>query len=240
MLVWEPRRVVPTYAVPAEDLKGKLVASGSLAPAADGRTVSFAIPDVTELRVFDPRVPFGVRLTDGEPVEVRVVGSERSIAAFRPSDSNLAGYVILDFDGFDTWLEEDDQIVSHPRDPFHRVDIRNSSRHVQLSLDNHVLADSTRTRMVFETLLPVRYYIPRADVLVPLEPRATRTRCAYKGEASYWSVNVAGRVVDDLAWSYEDPFDDASALHGHVAFFDERMDLVVDGSARARPVTPWS
>lgn len=240
LLVWEPRRVVPTYAVPAEDLRGELVAGPpSEGPAPEG-SIGFAIPDVTALPVLDPRIPFAVRRTEGEPVELRADGTVRSLAGFRPADADLAGYVVLDFAGADRWLEEDEEITGHPRDPFHRVDVRASSRHVQISLDGRLLADSTRPVLVFETMLPTRYYLPWEDVTAELLPSGTRTWCPYKGGASYFSAGLGDRVVEDLAWSYPDPLPDAVELGGRIAFFDERADLVVDGVPRPRPVTPWS
>jgi uncharacterized protein (DUF427 family) len=236
VLVWEPRRVVPTYAVPVDDLRGELRPSTS-GPARLGEGTGFAIPDVTSLRVLDPRVPFSARLTEGEPLELVAEGGV--VEAFRPADPDLAGYVVLDFDGA-RWFEEDEPIAGHPRDPFHRVDVRSSSRHVQLSLDGQLLAESRRPRLVFETLLPPRYYLPPQDVLARLVPSETRTTCAYKGEASYWSVDLRDRRVPDLVWSYGEPLPDAGELRGYLAFFDERVDLVVDGVARERPTTPWS
>jgi uncharacterized protein (DUF427 family) len=238
VLVWEPRRVVPTYAVPVEDLHGELVPDGGAPPEWTGDRAGFAVPDVTALPVLDPRIPFGVRLTDGDRVRVRTGGGE--VEGFRPADPALAGYVVLDFDGADRWFEEDEPIGAHPRDPFHRVDVRASSRHVRLRLDGELLADSARPALVFETMLPVRYYLPREDVAVLLLPSDTRTECAYKGAATYWSAEVAGRVVPDLAWSYPDPLPDAAPLRGLVAFFDERLDVEVDGVPRPRAVTPWS
>jgi uncharacterized protein (DUF427 family) len=240
LLVWEPRRVVPTYAVPADDVRGDLVAAPPPDGAAPEATTGFAIPDVTALRVFDPRIPFAIRRTPGEPVELRAAGTGRTLAGFRPADADLAGYVVLDFGGADRWLEEDEEIAGHPRDPFHRVDVRASSRHVQLSLDGRLLAESSRPALVFETMLPPRYYLPRDDVTVELIASGTRTWCAYKGEASYFSVDLGDRVVEDLAWSYRAPLPDAVELGGRIAFFDERVDLVVDGVPRPRPVTPWS
>jgi uncharacterized protein (DUF427 family) len=201
--------------------------------------VGFAVPDVTALPVLDPRIPFGVRSTEGERVLVRV-GDAGTVEGFRPADPALDGYVVLDFGGADLWLEEDEPIGSHPRDPFHRVDVRRSSRHVLLSLDGVRLAESHRPTLVFETMLPVRCYLPREDVVAPLRPSHTRTECAYKGVASYWSPEVGGRVVPDLAWSYEDPLPDAAQVTGLVSFFDERVDLEVDGVPRERPRTPWS
>jgi len=141
---------------------------------------------------------------------------------------------VLGFPAFD-WLEEDERVVSHPRDPFHRVDVRPSSRHVRIELDGEVVADTTRARMLFETQLPTRFYLPREDVRVPLRASATRSFCPYKGAASYLSAQVGGRRHEDLAWSYEQPFPELGAVAGLVAFWDERVDVVLDGERRPRP-----
>lgn len=238
VLVWEPRRVVPTYAVPLADVLGEVVPDDGPVPTWTGDRVGFAVPDVTSLRVLDPRIPFGVRLTEGRRVLVRTGGG--AVEGFCPEDPALEGYVVLDFDGVGRWLEEDEPVRSHPRDPFHRVDVRRSSRHVRLSLDGVRLAESHRPALAFETMLPARHYLPREDVVVPLQPSGTRTECAYKGEARYWSAEVGGRVVPDLVWSYPDPLPDAAQLRGLVCFFEERVDVEVDGVPRPRPVTPWS
>lgn len=103
-----------------------------------------------------------------------------------------------------------------------------------------VLAESSRPVLLFETMLPTRFYLPREDVRAQLIPSPTRTRCAYKGEASYWSVTGTDRTVPDLAWSYPAPLHEAAHVRDLVAFFDERVDVVLDGEQRARPVTPWS
>ena len=238
VLVWEPRRVVPTYAVPEEDIAAEVTPEPARpVPAADA--VGFALPDVTSIPVLDPRVPFSVHSAEGEPVEIRIDGARYALG-FRPADADLAGYVVLDFDGFDRWLEEDDEIVGHPHDPFQRIDVRRTSRRVQLMLGDTVLADSRRASMLFETMLPVRYYLPPEDVVAELHPSATKTYCAYKGEATYRSAVTAGGLLHDIAWRYENPLVDASEVRGLVAFFDERVDLMVDGVARPRPLTPWS
>jgi uncharacterized protein (DUF427 family) len=130
--------------------------------------------------------------------------------------------------------------VGHPRDPFHRIDVLASSRHLRLELDGHVLAESSRPMLLFETMLPVRYYLPRGDVRAKLVRSDTHTYCAYKGKASYWSANVGGRLVPDLAWTYREPLTDASRVGGLIAFFNERVDVVLDGQRSERPVTPWS
>jgi uncharacterized protein (DUF427 family) len=239
LLVWEPRRVVPSYAVPAADVRGDLVPAGPAEPG-PGEDVGVALPDVTARPVLDPRIPFAVHSTDGEVTDLVAAGQQRPGAGFRPAGKDLAGMVILDFGAFDAWYEEDELNVGHPRDPFHRIDVLPSSRQVQLELDGEVLADSSRPALLFETMLPTRYYLPRADVTAELIPSDTKTWCAYKGQASYFSVSVGGRVVPDIAWSYTDPRHDAVQVRDLIAFFDERIDVRLDGERRARPVTPWS
>jgi len=239
VLVWEPRRIVPSYAVPVEDVRGELVPAG-LAAAGPGDEVGVSLADVTALRVLDPSVPFTVHSAEGEMADLRAAGQGRPGAGFRPADPDLAGLVILDFGAFDAWYEEDEQNVAHPRDPYHRIDVLPSSRRVRLELDGEVLAVSSRPALLFETMLPTRYYLPRADVTAELVPSPTRTWCAYKGQASYFSASVGGRLVPDIAWSYPDPRHDADRVCGLIAFFDERIDVILDGERRARPVTPWS
>lgn len=231
VLVWEPGRVVPSYAVPASDVVGLELRD----QAEDEAPVT---PDLGQRRTLDPRVPFAIHTTPGRSAIVTAEG--HTAAAFLPSDPDLVGYATLDFTGFELWREEDEPVVAHPRDPYHRVDVRRSSRRVRLELDGVVLAESARACWLFETSLPTRYYLPMEDVLVPVRASATRTWCAYKGEASYLSVEVAGSVVDDLAWQYVAPLNDAVPVSGLVAFFHERLDLFVDDAAVPRTLTPWS
>ncbi|RJT79315.1 DUF427 domain-containing protein [Arthrobacter cheniae] len=238
MLVWEPRRVVPGYAVPIEDIRAE-ISVRTPAPLKDG-PVGFMLSDLSKIPVFDPRIPFDVRSTQGEPVEVRVAGMDAAASGFRARDAGLADYVILAFGDFDSWLEEDVEIISHPHDPYGRIDIRGTSRHVQLMLDGHILADTTRARMLFETNLPARYYLPIEDVVVPLETSPTRSMCSYKGRATWYSAIIGDRRVDDIAWQYEHPLSDAADVQDYVAFLDERLDLVLDGEQQRRAVTPWS
>src|SRR4051794_41086811 len=209
LLVWEPRRVVPAYAVPAEDVRGELVP----APPA---------PPGPNRPVLHPGIPFAEHSTPGEPASVRAGGQTREGAAFRLADADLKEYVVLDTRAFDAWYEEDEPVRSHPRDPFHRVDVRQSSRHVRIELGGQVLAESTRPRLLFETNLPTRFYLPREDLTTQAQPSERQTYCPYKGEASYWSFEVDGRRRPDLAWSYAEPLPDAVAIAGLVAFFDER------------------
>ncbi len=225
-LVWEPRRVVPTYAVPVAALSAQLVPAGAESATDDGQTRPG--PDVC---------PFGTHTCPGAAFDV-TTGPARPPRPrrFQPDDPDLADYVILQFDAFE-WREEDEPIVAHPHDPFGRIDVLRSSRHVRVELDGRLLAESWRPTMLFETLLPVRFYLPRDDVVVPLEPSDTVTYCAYKGRASYLSVPDGPR---DVAWTYHEPLHDAELVRDMVCFFDEHLDVTVDGERRDRPVTPWS
>jgi uncharacterized protein (DUF427 family) len=238
VLVWEPRRVVPQYAVPVTDVRADLRTGGAAAPAADD--VGLSLPDVSARPVLDPSIPFAVHTGEGDGVDVVTPARTLVGAGFRSSDADLEGYVVLDFDAFDAWHEEDVLTVGHPHDPYHRIDALPSSRSVRLELDGVVLAESSRPVLLFESMLPMRFYLPRDDVRAELVPSPTRTTCAYKGHAGYWSAVVAGTPVPDLAWSYAEPLHDAAAVRGLVAFFDERVDVVLDGVRRERPVTPWS
>ena len=217
ILVWEPRRVVPSYAVPAEDIRADLRA----APAHDGD-----VPGVLH-----PGIPFSVHTAAGEPVSI----GDREGAGFRLADHDLAGYVVLDFRAFDEWYEEDERIAGHPRDPYHRVDVRRTARPVRIEVDGELLAETTDARLLFETSLPVRFYLPREDVRAELHPSESRSYCPYKGEASWWSVDVGGRLRKDLGWSYERPLPDGPPIDGLVAFWNERVDVFVDGERRQRP-----
>jgi len=239
LLVWEPQRIVPSYAVPADDIAAELAPADAAAADATG-TVGVRMPELSGRPVLDPSVPFAMHSAEGRAADVRAGQQNRPGAGFFPADPGLAGYVVLDFGAFDAWYEEDELTVAHPRDPFHRIDVLPSSRHVRVELDGHVLAESSRPVLLFETMLPTRYYLPRDDIRAELTPSATRTYCAYKGQASYWSATAGDRVVPDLAWTYHQPRHDAAQVRGLIAFFAERLDVTVDGERTDRPITPWS
>ena len=209
LLVWEPRRIVPSYAVPIEDLRAGVLPGGETAADAGG--------------VLHPGIPFAVHTAPGKPV--LVAGRAGFVL------DALPGYVVLDFAAFDAWYEEDERIFGHPRDPYHRVDVRRSSRPVRIELDGQVLAESTDVKMLFETGLPTRFYLPWEDIAVALRPSARRSYCPYKGQASYWSFDAA----EDIAWSYEDPLPELGVIKGLVAFWDESVEVFLDGESRSRP-----
>jgi uncharacterized protein (DUF427 family) len=145
--------------------------------------------------------------------------------------------VEIDFSFPDTWMEEDEELVGHARDPFKRIDARRTSRHIRVSIAGEPVAETRRAVALFETGLPTRWYIPREDVLVPLERNDRhRTTCAYKGHATHW--DAAGEEA--IAWSYELPLNDAVPVRSMIAFYNERVDIEVDGRPEERPSTQWS
>jgi uncharacterized protein (DUF427 family) len=152
----------------------------------------------------------------------------------------LAGLVAFYWKALDGWLEEDEPALGHARDPYHRVDAVGSSRHVRVSLDGVVLAESRRTTAIFETAMRPRWYFPRDDISVELLDGDAHTVCAYKGHATWWSVRLPSGLQENIAWSYLEPRHDAVAVGGLVAFLDEHVDLEVDGELQPRPKTPWA
>ncbi|MDT5137527.1 MAG: hypothetical protein QOD58_1789 [Mycobacterium sp.] len=153
----------------------------------------------------------------------------------------VAGLVRFNWDPL-RWLEEDEQIYGHPRNPYARVDALRSHRHVRVELDGTVLADTRSPVLLFETGLPTRYYIDPSDVAFQhLEPTSSQTLCPYKGVTSgYWSVRVGQTVHPDLAWTYHYPLPAVAPIAGLVAFYNEQLDIVVDGGPLARPRTQFS
>lgn len=154
----------------------------------------------------------------------------------------LKGLAAFYWNRVDRWYEEDEEVFVHPRDPYHRVDVVESSRPVRVVLGGETVAETRRARYLFETGLPVRYYVPREDVRMSLfAPSDTRTRCPYKGQAVYWSARIGGRVYEDIVWSYPDPIAECPRIKGLLSFFNENVDAIfVDGKEVERPRTKWS
>jgi uncharacterized protein (DUF427 family) len=146
--------------------------------------------------------------------------------------------VRFQWDALDSWFEEDEEVFVHPRNPYARVDAVVSTRRIQVAADDQVLADSTAAVIVFETGLPPRYYFPRTSVnFEHLTPTGTVTACPYKGRTSaYWSTGS----VPDVAWSYDFPTAPLLPIANHVAFFNENVDITIDGVPQDRPITPFS
>ncbi|WP_027007980.1 DUF427 domain-containing protein [Conexibacter woesei] len=174
------------------------------------------------------------------PADAFAAGALDALAHRVIDDGPAAGHVLVEWDALDAWFEEDEEIFVHPRDPYARVDAIRSSRPIRVERDGLLLAEAEATIMVFETGLPTRYYLERtalnAEHLVPSD---TVTACPYKGKTSnYWSLrNAAGRVVPDIAWSYNFPTLALAPIAGLVAFYNERVDITLDGVALERPQT---
>lgn len=221
--------MVPVYAVPERVLHAQLLPSGT------------AVDEAPEERapVLGPE-DFAFHTSPGRPLDVQV-GEELLVnAAFRPTDEDLDGYILLDFSQF-SWLEEAQVVVGHPHDPFKRIDTLPSDRHVQVSFEGTELADTRRAMALLETHLPVRWYLPSQDVRMEvLEPSDHRSTCAYKGRASYYSLAGADVRGESIGWTYPEPLHDAAPVQGMVCFFNERTDLLLDGLQVPRPITPWS
>jgi uncharacterized protein (DUF427 family) len=158
------------------------------------------------------------------------------------ADPTVAGRARFEWDALDAWFEEDEQVFVHPRDPYVRVDALRSNRRVEVARDGVLLAASSSPVLVFETGLPTRYYLDPTDVdLTRLVPSATRTSCPYKGTTTaYWDVVVDGRTHPDLAWSYGFPTRGLHPVAGLIAFYNEKVDITLDGRRLARPVTHFS
>ncbi len=217
-LVWE-RPYYPTYYIPLADVR-----DGVLVDTGDRRhSPSRGDADVHDVVV------------DGHHAEAAAL-------VYRgPALAELTDLVRLDWGAMDAWFEEDEQVYVHPRDPYKRIDVLSSSRHVRVEIDGVTIADSHQPRMLFETSLPTRYYVPKTDVRMDLLTRTEHTtKCPYKGTAEYYSVTTNGTTHDNAVWWYRHPTLESSAIAGHVCFYNERADIYVDGVLQERPKTPFS
>jgi uncharacterized protein (DUF427 family) len=182
----------------------------------------------------------------GEAVlyDVRVDGAVAESGAKRYPDSPLPAIrdlIRLDWDAMSEWLEEDEPVYTHPRDPYHRVDSLASSRHVRVEVDGVTVADTVRSVILFETGLPARYYLPLSDIRTDLlTPSGTQTHCPYKGTASYWSVDTGRGPHPDLVWGYRTPLPESQKVAGLACFYDEKVDVYLDGEKQERPRTHFA
>jgi uncharacterized protein (DUF427 family) len=208
-------------------------------------TYYFPLADVrTELLEADGGIAHSPSRGDGRTFTVRAGGEQAPRAALRYAESpieELRDLVRLDWQAMDAWFEEDEEVFTHPRDPYTRIDVLASSRHVRVDVGGTTVAESTSPRLLFETGLPVRYYLPKPHVRMELlTPTGTVSHCPYKGQAEYWSVRAGDRLHADLAWSYRAPFPESQKIAGLIAFFDEKADIYVDGVREERPRTKFS
>jgi uncharacterized protein (DUF427 family) len=218
LLVWE-KPYYPAYYFPLADVRSELLEAdgGSSHSPSRGDATTYTVSAGSK------QAPGAALRYEESPIE------------------ELRDAVRFDWDAMDAWFEEDEEVFTHPRNPYTRVDILPSSRHVRVEIDGETIAESTSPRLLFETGLPVRYYLPkthvRMDLLIPTE---TASHCPYKGEAEWWSVRVGDTVHDDLAWSYPTPLPESQKIAGLVAFYNEKVDIYVDGVPQERPRTKFS
>jgi uncharacterized protein (DUF427 family) len=218
MLVFEPQRM-PVYWFPRKDVHADL-----LQPAGHDAKASPAV-DRWTLRV-------------GDHVAERAAWSYPKPG---PEQAALTDHIAFFWDKLDAWFEEDDEVFVHPRDPYHRVDVLRSSRNVRVEVEGQVVAETRRPCLLFETGLPVRYYLPKLDVRRDLlEPSDKTARSPYKGVAIYWSLRLNGRLFEDVVWSFPQPIPECPKIEDLLCFENERTDIAVDGELQERPVTSWS
>jgi uncharacterized protein (DUF427 family) len=216
--VWEVP-YYPAYYVPLRDVRAELVPNGTTQHS----------PSRGDAIGLDVRMPSG---------------AVRRGAALRYPDSpieELRALVRFDWSADMEWLEEDEPVYTHPRDPYTRVDILASSRHVRVELAGVPVAESRSPRILFETGLPPRYYLPMSDVrLDVLVSTDTVTHCPYKGAATYWSVLLDGTTYADIVWAYRMPLPESQKIAGLMCFYNEKVDLYLEGELQDRPRTKFS
>jgi uncharacterized protein (DUF427 family) len=212
LLVWEGP-YYPIYYFPAADVLAKLEPTGRVEHSPSrGDAVVHDIVTGSGTAAGSARV-----LTDS-PIE------------------ELRDTVRIEWDAMDDWFEEDEPVYTHARDPYTRVDILASSRHVRIEVDGVTVAETHSPRMLIESHMPTRYYLPITDIRVDLlRPSAAVTHCPYKGAATYWSIEVNGVTYDDVIWCYRTPLPESQKVAGLACFYNERVDLYVDGVLQERP-----
>ncbi|KAF2686749.1 DUF427-domain-containing protein [Lentithecium fluviatile CBS 122367] len=158
------------------------------------------------------------------------VGSRSTDRVLIFNNAPLKNLVKIDFKEIDQWFEEDVPIFVHPKDPFKRIDILNSTRQVKVALDGVTLAESANPLFLLETSLHTRYYLPPTSVMWEyLIDSTTETYCPYKGRANYYNVVVHGKEYRDLVWYYRYPTSESAPIAGHLCFYNEKVDISIDG-----------
>ncbi|KAJ4477448.1 DUF427-domain-containing protein [Lentinula aciculospora] len=214
-LVWEHKRY-PQYYFPSSDLPSKFLDGGSKNILADG-------PTTYDILVGDKR-------------------ASEAVSVYGDSNGNLAGLFKIGYNSMERWFEEDEQVFVHPKDPYKRVDVLQSSRHVRVEVHGIEVANTRMPRLLFETNLPVRTYIPQTDCkLELLVPSKLQTACPYKGIADYYHVQATpDKRVENVVWWYQNPIVACAAISGYYAFYDEHVDIWVDGEKQSRPKTHFA
>lgn len=216
LLVWENPHY-PIYYIPASDVRAELVPAGSERK-----------PGLGEAEILT--------------VKVRSASAERAARRYPDSPAGqLRDAIRFDWNAMSEWLEEDEPVYKHARSPYTRVDILASSRHVRIEVDGVTVADSHSPRILFETGLPPRYYLPLSDIRMDLlRPSDSHTVCPYKGTASYWSLDTGEGLHEDLVWTYRAPLPESQKIAGLGCFYNEKADIYVDGVLQERPKSPFS
>ena len=212
LLVWESPHY-PTYYFPAADVDAELLSAEGASEHSPSRG-------------------------DGELLTVSAGGKQAAGAVLRYRDSPIAELqdtIRLEWSAMDAWFEEDEEVFTHVRSPYTRIDILPSSRHVRVELEGTVLAESTSARALFETGLPTRWYLPRTHVRMDLlELGELVTHCPYKGRALSFGARVGGRLLENVAWSYPTPLPESERIAGMIAFYNQKVELVIDGELADR------
>lgn len=196
----------PDYAIPSADVHVQLETS---APRQDAR-----LGEVEDVSIVQ-----GDRRVDGAGVRVLKPPSQAQ---------RLRDHVILAWDAVDAWFVEDERQRGHPRDPYHRIDVHETSRPVDVAVDGRGLAESERALALFETGLPFRFYLPETDVRMDrLIPSETETVCAYKGKARYFHADVGTEPVEDVAWTYPSPEPGFGRLQDRICFHQAKVDMSI-------------
>lgn len=217
-LVWE-WPYYPTYYFPVSDVNTELLVSTS----ETHHTASRGESKVFTVRTGDREAAGAARWYTESPLE------------------DIKGHITFDWKAMGSWFEEDEQVYVHARDPYTRIDILQSSRHIEVFVAGTKVADTHQPRLLFETGLPVRYYIPKTDVRRDLlEPTDLTTDCPYKGTANYYSIEIDGERHENIVWSYRNPVRESTPVAGYVAFYNEKLDIYVDGELEERPKTHFS
>jgi uncharacterized protein (DUF427 family) len=215
LLVWE-NPYYPVYYIPAADVSAELL------PAGTDSKPGFGEAELLTVKVATATAEGGARRYPQCPAE------------------QLRDYVRFDWKAMSEWLEEDEPVYVHARSPYTRIDVLASSRHVRIEVDGVTVADSRSPRILFETGLPPRYYLPLSDVRMDLlRPSQTQTSCPYKGTAAYWSVDAGSGLHEDLVWIYRMPLPESQKIAGLACFYNEKVDIFIDGEHEIQTQTQF-
>jgi uncharacterized protein (DUF427 family) len=218
LMVWEIP-YFPTYYFPPSDVRLDLL-------TATGETKRSPARGTADLHT--------ITVGEGTAVDAARVWNDAKI-------DDVQGYVSFVWKAMDAWFEEDEEVYVHARDPYTRIDSLLSSRNIRVEVNGVVVAESDRAKFLYETGLPTRYYVPKTDVHFEyLTATDTETACPYKGTARYWSVDVNGQTHPDVVWGYDAPLKESMEVAGMVAFYNEKLNIYIDGVLEDRPKTKFS